>query len=352
MRFALALGLTGALPPALAAGSYDDGYREGFAAAIEAARQALRNGQSLDSLQVPAPVTAGRSLDSAAPMASAGGPAAAEPRDWWNHSSLRYPLHTDAWRHGVELDLSYTGVTGNDDGSAWRANSAWHARLGRWTNELSLNLDKRDIVSVDGRVNRRDYRLLQQSLRYDLSDRWYLAGGFMLERDDVSLIDSRITALFGTGYYWIDDGRIRLNTYAAIGRFNEQYMDYVRDHVDIDSRDSGLVYLYQTFSWKITERLSLRQGLRLMWDTGRSGRYELDPVTSTPPSASNPQGFERYSATDWVRRYRSVAAIDVDYRLSPGVSASVGIERRYDSNPWPDVMRADTVRRMSLRLQF
>lgn len=366
-RIALAVGLLttsfGVARPAFAVSTYDDGYRAGFAAALQAARQAIEQGRSLESLHAPAGTapqpdlyTAPSTAPSAAPPAAAAHasvPSAdAEPRDWWNHSSLRYPLRDQAWRHGGQLDLSYTGVTGNDDGAAWRANAAWYARLGRWTNELSLKIDNRDIVSASGAVNRRDFALLQESLRYDLTGRWYLAGGFIAERDDMALIDSRATALFGTGYYWIDQGPFRLNTYAAIGYFDERYMDYVRDHVEVDGRNSGLLYLYQTFSWKISERVSLRQGLRLMWDADRSGRYALDPTRSTPPGPENPQGFERYSAVDWVRRYRSVAAIDIDYRLAPGVAASFGIERRYDSNPWPDVMRADTVKRVSLRLTF
>jgi putative salt-induced outer membrane protein YdiY len=337
-------------PPLAAAGApnpYSEGYAAGYRAAMEAVKKALAEGRSAEAAttvtEVPQPLPS-------APAATP--PANAEPRDWWNHSSLRYALRDDAWRHGLQAQLSYTGVTGNDDGTAWRGNGQFHSRLGRWTNELSLTLDKREIKSADGGVNQRDYRMLQESLRYDLTDRWYVAGGFILERDDVALVDRRVTGLLGAGYYWIDNERFRLNTYLGLGHVDERYMRYVREHVEVNSRNSGLLYFYQTFSWQISENFSLRQGFRLMQDLDRSGRYAFDPAISTPPSAEFPQGFERYSAIDQVRRYRTVTGLDFDYKLSPRSSVSLGIESRYDSNPWPDVIRRDIVRRVNFNLMF
>lgn len=348
--FALASPLATWANPAAPAGPYSEGYEAGYRAAMEAVKKALAEGRSAESAttvtKVPSPPVAAASIAAAPTQANA------EPRDWWNHSSLRYALRNDTWRHGLQAQLSFTGVSGNDDGTAWRGNGQFHSRRGRWTNELSLTLDKREIKSADGGVNQRDYRMLQESLRYDLSDRWYVSGGFILERDDVALVDRRITSLLGAGYYWLDNDRFRLNTYLGLGRVDERYMRYVREHVQVDSRDSGLLYFYQTFTWQISEDFSLREGFRLMQDLKRSGHYTFDPTISAPPSAELPQGFERYSAVDQVKRYRTITGLDLDYRLSPNSSVSLGLEIRYDSNPWPDVIRRDTVRRVNFNLTF
>lgn len=361
-----------ALPPSAAAAAAapaanpgSAAYQEGYRAALAAARKALAAGQSLDSLSVPAAPAAsdtaaspvgdpgvGRMNPDAMPPASAGGKSS-EPPDWWNHSSLRYPLQDSAWRHGLQVNLSGASLSGNDSGSAWRGGGKFNSRLGRWTNELSGTIDKRSISPANGGPpNRRDYRMLQDSLRYDLSERAYLSGGLILERDDVALVDSRLTALAGAGYYWVDTEQLRFNTFLGLGQLQERYMAYVRDHVGINQRDAALAYFYQTLEWRFAPQWRLRQGFRLMQDLDRSGHYVLDRLTSTPPSAANPAGFERYSADRWVHRYRTVTAVDLDYQLNPRSVVSLGVERRFDSNPWPDVVRADVVRRLTLNISF
>lgn len=340
---------------------YGSGYQAGYRAAIEAAKQALAEGRKLDDL-APAAAPAGELGPSAAtgagPVAVAPPPAADKaakdgPPDWWNHSSLAFGAQPrDEWRHTLQVQLSGVSLSGNEEGDAWRGGGKFFSRHGRFTNELSGTIDKRDIDSSGGAANRRDYRLLQESLRYDLTDRWYVSGGFMLERDDMSLIDKRTTWLLGPGYYWLDTPQFRLNTFLGYGRVDEKYMAYVRDHVGVDSRDSGLFYFYETFEWRFAENWGLRQGYRLMQDLDRSGRYVFDPVNSTPPSAANPMGFERYMADKWVKRYRTVSAVDLDYRLSPRSVLSLGVETRYDSNPWPDVIRRDRTKRVTLNLSF
>lgn len=360
----LLIALAGATGVARAAdgNSYDAGYQAGYRAALEAAKKALAEGRKLDDIAAAPPLAGGEGPPAAtgvgpvvlAPTAAPGSAAAnKEPADWWNHSSLAFGLTPrDEWRHSLQLQLSGVSLSGNEDGDAWRGGGKFFSRYGRFTNELTGTLDKREINSSGGAVNKRDYRLLQESLRYDLTDRWYVAGGVILERDDMSLIDRRTTFLLGPGYYWLDNDKFRLNTYLGYGRAGEKYMAYVRDHVGIDSRDFDMLYFYQTFEWRFAENWGLRQGFRLMQDLDESGRYVFDPVTSIPPSRTNPQGYERYVADKWVKRYRTVGAVDIDYRLSPRSVVSFGFETRYDSNPWPDVERRDRVKRLTLNLAF
>ena len=344
---------------------YREAFEAGYQAALEAARAAVAEGRSLEALEAVVPATppatpaatAGTTTASAAATTTAAAGAAAseaprEPREWWNHSSLRYPLQTDRWRHGAQLSLTFASLDGNEKGDIYRGNGKLHSRYGRWTNELSLTLDKRDTKYAVGGGNERDLFMLQESLRYDLTPSWYTAGGFILERDDQSLISRRVTGLLGLGRYWIDDDRFRLNTYLALGFLDERYMSYVRNHVGVDQRDSALGYFYQTFDWKLSPKWGLRQGFRLMYDLSKSDRYELDPINSIPPGPGNPRGFERYRAYDSTHRYRTVAALDFDYSLSPTSKVSFGLESRYDNNPWPGVKRRDNVRRMTLNLMF
>jgi hypothetical protein len=340
---------------------YDAAYQAGYRAALEAAKKALAEGRKLDELATPATAPAGDMAPNAAtgagpvnlsqPTPASAGSAA--PPDWWNHSSLAFGLKPqDEWRHSFQLQLSGASLSGNENGSGWRGGGKFLSRYGRLTNELSGTVDKRDIKSAGGGANTRDYRLLQDSLRYDLTDRWYVSGGAILERDDIALVTRRVTWLAGPGYYWLDTDKFRLNTFLGLGNVRENYMQYVRQHVGVDERSAGLLYFYETFAWQISENWGLRQGYRLMQDLDKSGHYVFDPARSTPPSASNPMGFERYKADHWVNRYRTVAALDFDYRLGPRSTLSFGYETRFDSNPWPDVIRRDHTRRMTVNLAF
>ena len=53
-----------------------------------------------------------------------------------------------------------------------------------------------------------------------------------------------------------------------------------------------------------------------------------------------------------VKRYRNVSNIALNYKLSPRSSVMLGVEQRYDSNPWPDVKSTDTIKRLSLNVMF
>lgn len=360
LSIALAIGLITLAPLARAADSpeYGKGYQEGYRAALEAARKAIAEGRTTEFVRDATPATADTAPPAAAAPAVPATVAAATPPvakglgDWWNHSSLRYAQGMDSWQNQARLQGSFSSLDGNNTGNATMAKGEWFARQGRWTNELSLNIERRNLAAVGGPANFRDYRLLQESLRYDLDESLYASGGFIYERDDLTLINSRVTGLMGLGRYWLDNSTLRLNTYAGLGRLNERYMSYVPDHVGVSQRSSGLLYIYEQASWRINDQWNLRQGFRLMRDLQKSGQYQLDQGASLPPSAQNPQGFEIYSAVSQTYRFRTVAALDLDYKLSPSSTLSLGLESRFDSNPWPGVVKRDTIRRVVLNYAF
>src|SRR5690242_509481 len=82
---------------------YKAGYDAGYKAALEALKAEAAAPQT--------PKTA---------MPERQQAAAAEPRDWWNHSALFYSKLEPAWRHHVELQFSGSSLNGNDTGHAVR----------------------------------------------------------------------------------------------------------------------------------------------------------------------------------------------------------------------------------------
>ncbi|MDK2124392.1 DUF481 domain-containing protein [Parachitinimonas caeni] len=317
---------------------YDAGYQAGYAAALKA----LAAQRSDDSNKTAPPTSPASTASQAAPAANSPDPT---PKvqvgsDWWNHSSYLYPQR-DSWRHHIEASYSGTWLDGNDSGRALRASGKVYSNYNAWNNELSLSVDNRNIQQVSGGGNVKDYEILQESVRYDLNPQWYLGGGYIYEVDDQNLITSRHTLLAGLGYYWIDQPGLRLDTYLALGRFRENYDDFVRTYVRLNSRDSNIVYAYQTLQWQINPSWSLREGFRLIQDQGESGRYVL---------ASAATGL--YKAAEYVKRYRYLASLSLNYQMSQNVMVSLGWEKRYDSNPWPDVLKSDITKRLSVQLQY
>jgi len=246
-----------------------------------------------------------------------------------------------SWRHHAELQFSGVNVNGNDNGFSLRGGAKLYSRSNVWTNELTANIDRRRIFQAGGAVNQRDYRILQESVRYDLTPRVYASGGFILERDDVNFIDRRTTALAGLGTYLVDNARVRINLFGGLGRLRETYMDPVPALIGIDGRSSGLLYLYETVDWQLSEDWSVQQGFRHMRDLSESGHYVPDP---TRPGL--------YRADSRVKRYRNVASAGLTYQLSPRSTVSLVVESRYDSNPWPDVRPHDITRRLMFNLLY
>lgn len=315
------------LAPALAADPAASGFKAGYDAGYKAAMEALKGAQAVAAA---GPTAVPHTSAAAAPNG---------PPDWWNHSSLAAPRLDPAWRHRVEVRVGGTSLSGNDSGHAISGGGKLYSRSGRWTNELVVSIDKRRILQGGGGVSQRDYRMLEDSIRYDLSDKLYAATGLILERDDVNSIDHRTTVLAGAGYYLVDTPKLRINTFAGLGRLRESYLEPVPALIGIDGRSSGLVYLYQTLDWQLAENWSLQQGLRHIHDLDESGRYGDDP---NHPGA--------YRALSMVKRYRTVGSLALTYQLSPRSAISASVESRFDSNPWPDVQGRDTVRRLSLNL--
>lgn len=330
----LALLLSGALA-ARAADPQSADYRAGYEAGYKAALEALKAGQASPAAPAAQPAAAARPGESAAARAPAG------PPDWWNHSALLYDRLDPAWRHHVELQFSGTNVNGNDNGFAVRGGGKVFSRSNRWTNELIANVDKRRIAQAGGALNQRDYRMLEESVRYDLTRKLYASGGFILERDDVNFIDRRTTLLGGLGAYLLDDRKVRVNVFGGLGQLRERYMQPVPALIGLDGRSSGLLYLYETVDWQLAENWSLQQGFRHLRDLRESGEYVPDPRRP---------GL--YVAGRMVRRYRNIASLGLSYQLSPRSSVSVVVESRYDSNPWPDVRPHDITRRLMLNLQY
>ena len=333
------------LPASLAQAGPEASYKAGYEAGYQAALKALEANSAPAPMHIDATAPV---VPMAQPVATASGPAApgargsqsGEPADWWNHSALLYSKLTPEWRHHAELQFSETSLRGNDSGSAMRASGKLFSRSNRWTNDMLLTIDRRAIAQSAGTSSKRDYRMFQDSVRYDLSDRLYASAGYIWETDDTSYIDNRHTLLAGAGYYLIDTAKVRLNAFAGFGRLKETYLEPVPSLIGITERGSNLLYFYQTFEWKFAENWSLQQGFRQIRDLQESGKYVLSSDGST------------YVAGSMVKRYRNTANLSIDYRFSPRGTISAGVEVKHDSNPWPDVLPTDTTKRLSVNWMF
>lgn len=325
----------------------DPAYKAGFDAGYKAAMEALKSGAAPATPAAPsAPAVAPAVAPTAAAPAVATQAKSDGPPDWWNHSALLYDKLDPAWRHHAELQFSGTSLSGNDTGIAVRASGKLYSRSDKWTNEAVLTMDRRSI-DQSGVPNVRDYRMFQESPRYDLSKQLYVSAGYIWETDDKSYINNRNTWLGGVGFYVLDNPKMRLNTFVGVGRLNESYLKDIQTFTGLTSRSSGLIYLYQSFDWQISEDWSLQQGFRQIRDLSESGHYSLNPAYSPALSNSYP-----YAADSMVKRYRNVSNISLNYRLSPRSALTLGVEQRYDSNPWPDVKSRDTTKRLSLNVMF
>ncbi len=320
----------------------DPAYKAGYEAGYKAAMEAMKAGAAPSTAATPAAAPVAAAAPSAAAPAQSDG-----PPDWWNHSALLYDKLEPKWVHHAELQFSGTSLKGNDTGIAIRASGKLYSRHDKWTNEAVLTMDRRSI-DQSGSPNVRDYRMFQESPRYDLTKRLYVSAGYIWETDDKSYIDNRNTWLGGVGFYVLDNPKMRLNTFVGLGRLNESYLKDIQTYTGLSSRSSGLLYLYQSFDWQISEDWSLQQGFRQIRDLSESGRYDVNPAYSP---ASNPVSYP-YAPVAMVKRYRNVSNISLNYRLSPRSALTLGIEQRYDSNPWPDVKSTDTTKRLSLNVMF
>ncbi len=310
-------------------------FQEGFQAGYKAAMEAMKSGAAPSTAVTPAE-------PAAAPAKSDG------PPDWWNHSSLITGSTTPTWLNHAELQFSGTSLTGNDTGIAIRSSGKLYTRYDKWTNDMVLTIDRRSISQAGGGINKRDYRMFQESLRYDLGKQLYASGGYIWETDDTSYINNRNTWLGGLGFYVVDNPKMRLNTFIGFGRLNESYLSDIALYTGATNRSSGLLYLYQSFDWQISENWSLQQGFRQIRDLNESGHYVTNRAYSP---TSNPVSYP-YAPDAMVKRYRNVSNLSLNYRLSPRSSVTLGVEQRYDSNPWPDVKSSDTVKRLSLNVMF
>jgi putative salt-induced outer membrane protein YdiY len=310
--------------------AYQAAYQAGYQAAIEA----MKSGNTT----IPPVATTPAAV---APPANATPVNPNEPQDWWNHSALLYDKLTPEWRHHGELQASGSSLGGNESGSAIRGSGKLFSRRNQWTNELVFTIDKRSINQAGGISNKRDSRMFQESVRYDLGAKLYTAVGYIWETDDTSYINNRNTWLAGLGYYVFDNPHMRLNLFAGLGRLNETYLDPVPALIGNSGRSSNLLYVYETFDWQIAENWSLQQGFRQIRDLQESNHYIPDPL--------NPAIF---TSGGMVKRYRNVANVSVNYKLSPKSSVGLTLEARHDSNPWPDVVPTDIVKRLTFNMMF
>jgi len=263
----------------------------------------------------------------------------AELGDWWDHSSLKYEPMPSGYLLHLEGQYNFASLSGNNSGSVYRGGGRFVARKDRLTNYLSYQIDKRKISQSDGGHTDIDYQIFQESLRYDISRKLYAEGGFIWEKDRISLIDNRDIYYAGAGWHVLDLDGFRLDLFAAAGYETELYAPRVMQALGFDRAHHYISYLGQDCLWHIGRRLALHESFRVFTDFEKTSIYNLaDDGTVTTTGKTN--------------RYRWKFRTDLDFKLTRNFSFVSSYEINYDNNPWPTVLKRDSVLTTGVKFSY
>jgi len=231
-----------------------------------------------------------------------------KPKDlgnWWLRSPLSYdPMPTQFLYH-FDGSYNWTRKTGNDTVDNHRAKANLFLRKERLTSILEYTFDKRNVGKAkdypDYNENsdiRDDVRHdVHEALRFAFAKKLYGTVGGMWMRDELSLIQDRYTYYAGVGGTPLETDKFVVNLFCAYGHEELDYTDTYHESADyvmnpakygdpvtppktaeeIDyeegTRKYELVYVSQSFDWKITDSVSFREGFDIFQDTGDSDKY-------------------------------------------------------------------------------
>lgn len=317
---------------------YQQIYREGREAGRKEAEAALK-GEARPTEAAP---------QAAAPAPPAAGPVTAEHAKpdldaWWEKSSLKYSPVPGQWLFHVEGTLDYKHRTGNTQSDRYNGSASLMVRKWRFTNTLSYIIDKEftQQLSQTGTYTKsteNDYRSVQDSLRYDLTDRLYAEGGYLWEKDRANYIAGRNSYYAGVGYTLIDMERHNLGVFAAGGYERENYPELIKNALNLEYLETGAAYFREDYRWNITDRLTYKQTFRIIQNLKSTDVYNND-VT-------------RFYVTGDTNRYRWFLINELYFKLVPHVSFMIGYKYEYDSNPWPTVDKTDTTLKSGIQFSY
>ncbi len=232
-----------------------------------------------------------------------------KPKDlgeWWLRSPLSYDPMPSQWLYHFEGSYNWSRKTGNDTMDNHRAKANMVLRKNRFTSILDYTFDKRNSAKAKDYPNdnedteiRGDVKHdVHEALRFALTKKLYGTVGGMWMRDEVSLIQDRYTYYVGVGGSPIQTDKFVVNLLCAYGHEELDYTDKYHknskcvmsedlqcglsekfwktaEEIDYEegTRKYELVYLSQSFDWKITDSVSFKEWFDIFQDTADSDKY-------------------------------------------------------------------------------
>ncbi|MBF0518243.1 MAG: DUF481 domain-containing protein [Nitrospirae bacterium] len=308
----------------------------------EVYRQIYEEGKSSVSAPASQSGESSKAVDNAKPAAqeAADAPKVNGPGDnWWEHLSLKYkPLPENLLFHAEAL---FTPVYkwGNTTGYQIDGQGAVVLRKNRLTNSLNYQIAQKLTKDASGSQSTDDYQTFQESLQYDLTEKFYTQGGYIWERDRVNMIKHRHIEYAGLGYYLFDTPLHKLEFFLSGGYQTEKYYSMIQDFLNISQKSLPVVYFYESYKINITSYLFYNEIFRIIQD-----------VSTTPVFVMNEDG--NYIEDHRVHRYRWTMINALGYTIDKHLAIIASHKMDYDSSPWPTVISTDNVFKVSLRVSF
>lgn len=294
----------------------------------------------------PAPVTAPATASGPEPPIHETVPAQQAKADlgaWWEKNSLKYTPLPERWLFHIEGTMDYKHRTGNTQSDIYNGSASLMVRKLRFTNTLSYIINK-EFTKQNPQpgspvsLTDNDYRSIQESLRFDLTDRLYSEAGYIWEMDTANYISGRESYYAGFGYALVDTKRHLLDVLLAGGYEEEQYPMAVKAAMNMDSGSVTAGYFRETYRWNVTDRITYKQTFRII--------QNFTPTNVFNNDLSNLQVIGETNRNRWF------LINEIYFKLVDHLNFMSGFKVEYDSNPWPTVERLDTTFKSGIQLSF
>jgi len=337
---------------------YQQIYQEGRDAGKKDAEAALQGGAASTqtsfaapepaSASAPVPEPATQTASVSAPVNPETAPAAAQPAKaglgaWWEKNSLKYTPLPEQWLFHIEGTMDYKHRTGNTQSDLYNGSASLMVRKLRFTNTLAYIINK-EFTKQNPQpgspvsLTDTDYRSIQDSLRFDLTDRLYSEAGYIWEMDTANYISGRESYYAGFGYALVDTQRHLLDVLLAGGYEEEKYPQAVKAAMNMDSGSVTAGYFRETYRWNVTDRITYKQTFRI-----------IQNFTPTNVFNNNLTNLQVIGETN---RNRWFLINEIYFKLVDHLNFMTGFKIEYDSNPWPTVERLDTTLKSGIQLSF
>lgn len=260
-------------------------------------------------------------------------------QDWWENSSFLYrPQYPYLLKH-THMKFSYAKTTGNDDGYAVKGGLYLALRKDRFTNVIGYEVDKKDIVSVDGSSYDKDVQTFEETALYELNRYLFVEAGMFWQRLSLQMIRDRYMPFVGIGSFNVlqdvlDRKKDRLALALGLGRVRDEYYPVIMEMVNRDSDTFNGVYGRADFTHRFEAPLTYRQKFTMKHATDATPIYRITTIPQTTD--------QRAIVVGTTKRYDWRWSNSLEFALNQYVGFLISYDVAYDSNPWPIVAKRDT----------